>query len=70
MHMIGHQDIGMHLACGFVCVLTGQGQIDEIIGLACEAGASIVAALDDVQWYRGQYQSWTSRHEVNSREKA
>jgi hypothetical protein len=48
MHMIGHQDIGMHLACGLDGILAGEREIDHVVGIACEAGASIVTALDDV----------------------
>jgi hypothetical protein len=48
MYMIGHQDIGMHLACGLDGILAGEREIDHVVGIACEAGASIVTALDDV----------------------
>jgi hypothetical protein len=46
--MIGHQDVGMHLARGLGSVLAGEGEVDQVIGLANEAGVSIIAALDDV----------------------
>jgi hypothetical protein len=46
--MVGHQYIGMHMACGLGGVLAGKGEIDQVIGLAGEAGIAIIPALDDV----------------------
>jgi hypothetical protein len=64
MHMIGHQDIRMHLACRFGSVLASQRKVDQVICIAGKAWVSIVTPLDDVKWYRGKYQSWTSRHGI------
>jgi hypothetical protein len=54
----------MHLACGLGGVLPGKGEIDEVIGLASEAGSAIIPALDDVERYRGQYQAWSACHGI------
>ena len=39
----------MYFARSFGSVLLQQRQIDQIVGFACETGATIIPALDDVQ---------------------
>jgi hypothetical protein len=46
--MVGHQYISMYLACGLGSILAGKGEVDQVIGLTCEAGMAIISALDDV----------------------
>jgi hypothetical protein len=36
------------VTCGLGSVLAGKGQIDQVVGLASEAGIAIIPALNDV----------------------
>jgi hypothetical protein len=38
----------MYLTCGLGSVVAGEGEVDQVIGFACEAGIAIISALDDV----------------------
>jgi hypothetical protein len=62
MHVVGHQHIGVHVAAGLGRIVLQQAQVDLVIGFAGEAGAAIVAPLDDVQGHRGKDQAGTSWH--------
>jgi hypothetical protein len=62
MHVIGHEDISVHMAGSIGSVLPEKGQVDQVIGLADKTGAAIIPALDDVQRYCREYQAWTTCH--------
>jgi len=60
--MVGHQAIGMHFAPELERELAQMKQVEEIVTVASEASGSIVAALNDVNGYVGQYQPGLSGH--------
>jgi hypothetical protein len=60
--MVGHQYIGMKINPLFLVSLAEMVKIELVIIFRKEAGASIVASLDDMDRNCGKLESWPSRH--------
>lgn len=62
MHVVGHEDIGVHLSAIASGGILKAIQIEAVIVVGEEARLPIVAALDDMQGLSGNDHPWQSGH--------
>jgi hypothetical protein len=62
MHVIGHEAIGMHRAFECRGKVSKVAEVTRVVLVAEEAGATVVAALNDVNRHVRYRNAWTSWH--------
>ena len=62
VNVVGHQAIGVHRAAELAGKIAKQREIERIIVLGEEAGATVVAALDDMDRHFGHGYARAARH--------
>ena len=66
MHMVIHEDVGMHRAGEFPCQAGKLGQIKVPIVLREEAWLPVVPSLNDVGWNPCKQGTKTACHDVHN----
>ena len=60
--MIGHQHIGVEIDPVFLTRITQMVEVELVVVIREETGASVVAPLDEVRGYSRKLEPWASRH--------